>query len=112
MPEHAHFLLASPNHDEITKIVGSLKWYISLRLLKEFRNKGIDEKSLWMPRFYDFNVITIEKFLEKLTYCHLNPVKRNLVESPEDWPYSSFRNYEFGDDSVFRVDRWWDFWNV
>ncbi len=44
----------------------------------------------WQRRFYDFNVCTPEKRIEKLRYMHRNPVKRGLVEKPEDWPWSSF----------------------
>ena len=49
-----------------------------------------------------------EKVLKiKLDYIHNNPVKRGLVNSIEDYPYSSFRNYHFDDDSLIVVDRDW-----
>jgi putative transposase len=32
-------------------------------------------------------------FWEKLDYIHNNPVKENIVEKPEDYLYSSARNY-------------------
>jgi REP-associated tyrosine transposase len=47
----------------------------------------------WQARFYDFNVWTEKKRIEKLRYIHRNPVKRGLVESPEQWKWSSFRWY-------------------
>jgi len=47
----------------------------------------------WQARFYDFNVWTEEKRIEKLRYIHRNPVKRGLVRSAEQWPWSSFRWY-------------------
>jgi len=34
-----------------------------------------------------------KKRKEKLCYLHRNPVKRGLVEKPEDWEWSSFRHY-------------------
>jgi len=37
---------------------------------------------VWQPRFYDFNVWTERKRIEKLRYMHRNPVKRELVASP------------------------------
>jgi putative transposase len=46
---------------------------------------------LWQPRYYDFNVWSEAKRIEKLRYLHRNPVKRGLVRSPEDWAWSSFR---------------------
>ena len=43
---------------------------------------------------------------EKLDYVHGNPVTRGLVDRPEQWPWSSFRFYELGDDSLIAMD--WD----
>jgi len=47
----------------------------------------------WQARFYDFNVWTEKKRIEKLRYIHRNPVKRGLVAAPEQWRWSSFRWY-------------------
>ena len=61
---------------------------------------------VWQPRFYDFNVWSERKLVEKLHYIHRNPVERGLVARPEDWAWSSYRYYEFGDESVLKMD--WD----
>jgi len=45
-------------------------------------------------RFYDFNVWSQEKKVEKLAYMHANPVKRGLVEHPKDWPWSRYGFYQ------------------
>ena len=111
MPEHAHFLIVPNQCKTISAAVQCIKWYTSTQLLAELRKRGKDEKKLWQPRFYDFNVFTQKKLLEKLNYCHMNPVNRGLVDSPDDWLYSSYRNYECDDDRIFRVDRWWVYWN-
>jgi putative transposase len=55
------------------------------------------EGSFWQARYYDFNVWSERKFVEKLRYIHRNPVKRGLVERPEDWVWSSFRHYANGE---------------
>lgn len=39
---------------------------------------------MWQRRFYDFNLWTSAKRVEKLRYMHRNPVKRGLVKRPED----------------------------
>ena len=44
-------------------------------------------------RFYDFNVWSQKKRVEKLQYMHLNPVKRGLVAHPKDGPWSNFSFY-------------------
>jgi putative transposase len=50
----------------------------------------------WQARYYGFNVWSEEKRVEKLRSIHRNPVKRGLVEKPEDWQWSSFRHYRTG----------------
>jgi hypothetical protein len=51
----------------------------------------------------DFNVWTEQKQIEKLRYMHRNPVKRGLVDRPEQWEWSSFRSYLFGETGPVRV---------
>jgi hypothetical protein len=55
-------------------------------------------------RFYDFNVWTERKRTEKLRYMHRNPVKRGLVEEPEQWAWSSFRYYQDREVGLVRVN--------
>jgi putative transposase len=43
----------------------------------------VSSNRFWQARFYDFNVWTEKKRIEKLRYIHRNPVKRGLVTSPE-----------------------------
>ncbi len=111
MPEHAYFLIAPNQCKTISKAVQCLKWYSSTQLLTALRHRGKFETKLWQLRFYDFNIFTKKKLLEKLNYCHMNPVNRGLVDSPDGWLFSSFLNYEYDDERIFRVDRWWDYWN-
>ena len=51
-----------------------------------------------------------QKFIEqKLEYIHNNPVRAELVDKPEEYRYSSARNYADMDGllDVFVVDRNW-----
>lgn len=52
---------------------------------------------IWQPRFYDFVVFSDKKRVEKLRYMHRNPVKRGLVLEPEQWRWSSYRQYAYGE---------------
>jgi putative transposase len=38
---------------------------------------------------------------------HRNPVKRGLVESPEQWRWSSYRFYLLGEAGLVRVNQGW-----
>ena len=60
--------------------------------------------SVWQKRFYDFDVGSERKRIEKQRYMHRNPVKRGLVEQPEHWKWSSFRAYFYGEPGAVRVN--------
>ncbi len=59
---------------------------------------------VWQRRFYDLNIWSPKKHLEKLNYMHNNPVKRGLVMEPGDWPWSSWRLYFLNEDSLLPMD--------
>ncbi|MBL8821903.1 MAG: hypothetical protein JNJ77_04890 [Planctomycetia bacterium] len=40
-----------------------------------------------------FNLWTDAKIWDKIDYCHENPIRRKLVIRPEDWEWSSYRDY-------------------
>jgi len=61
----------------------------------------------WQTRFYDFNVWTNRKRVEKLRYMHENPVKRGLAAQPQDWRWSSYRFYCFDEPGMVRVNEGW-----
>ena len=65
---------------------------------------GHPPEHVWQKRFYDFNVWNEEKRGEKLRYIHRNPVKRGLVAKPEQWPWSSFREYAYREKGPVRVN--------
>jgi len=87
MPEHVHMLLGEPGTDLLA---------VGLQALKLSVSKRAKERPFWQARYYDFNVYTKAKRIEKLDYIHWNPVKRGLVENPEDWIWSSSRYYRTG----------------
>jgi putative transposase len=87
MPEHVHLLLSEPGKDLLA---------VGLQALKISVSKRAKERPCWQARYYDFNVFTWSKRVEKLDYMLLNPVKRGLVEKPEDWLWSSCRYYQTG----------------
>jgi len=61
----------------------------------------------WQTRYYDFNVFTHPKFVEKLQYIHRNPVARGLVEKLEDWPWSSFNHWATGEIGRVEIESHW-----
>jgi len=102
MPEHVHLLLSEPERAHLCTVIQMLKQNVA-RGLPEIA----DGRSFWQARYYDFNVWSEEKRIEKLRYMHRNPVKRGLAERPEDWPWSSFRHYAMGVEGVVEIESQW-----
>jgi putative transposase len=108
MPEHIHMLMGEPKVGNPSVVMKILKQRVSLRSHEERMEhesgSQIDGvRPFWLPRFYDFNVATKRKYLEKLNYMHFNPVKRGLVKSPELWCWSSFRHYWYGEEGPVKI---------
>ncbi|MEM6311081.1 MAG: transposase [Pseudomonadota bacterium] len=47
------------------------------------------ERGIWQRRFWEHHIRSDEEYAACVRYCLTNPVKHELVERPEDWPYSS-----------------------
>ena len=90
MPEHVHLLVSEPEVGVLATAVQALKISVARQATKFGAG---DDGTLWQTRYHEHNVRTYESFVEKLRYIHRNPVKRGLVERPEDWTWSSFRHY-------------------
>jgi putative transposase len=94
MPEHVHLLVSEPGKGLLA---------VGLQALKLSVAKRARERPFWQSRYYDFNVFTTAKRFEKLHYMHVNPVKRGLVIHPEDWPWSSSRYYQTGQQGRVKI---------
>ena len=53
---------------------------------------------------FDRNVITPATLLNMIDYIHMNPVRRGLVENPEQWKWSSAVWYLGAGEVPIRVD--------
>ncbi len=98
MPEHVHLLVSEPKKVLLSKAIQALKLSVSVQSR---------ERPFWQPRYYDFNVHNEKKRVEKLRYMHRNPVKRGLVERPQDWRWSSFRHYATGEVCAVEIESLW-----
>ena len=101
MPEHVHLLLTEPERIKLSIALQMLKQNVAQRL------RGPENGPLWQPRYYDFNVWSYAKQTEKLRYIHRNPVRRGLVQSPQEWAWSSFRHYLTGAEGTVEIESHW-----
>jgi putative transposase len=117
MPEHVHLLVSEPQRATLSTAIQALKLgfvrsldgsgdNLNPRSRKSSETWGtrLIQNRFWQARFYDFNVWTERKRVEKLRYMHRNPVMRGLANSPEDWRWSSFRWYCDGEVGPVRIN--------
>jgi putative transposase len=121
MPSHLHWIVRVDNEcGTISDIMRDIKKYTAwdvLELLEEQGKRNLiglfaararpyprHKRKFWNARFDDEVIRNSEMFFTKLAYIHDNPVRAGLVEKPEDYPYSSARNYILGDHSEIYVD--------
>jgi putative transposase len=114
MPDHIHLLIGEPEKGDPSKVMQAVKQGFARRVLKSLRKRRVAEQQelfavgaehVWQKRFYDFNVYTARKRIEKLRYMHANPVKRGLVQEPEQWRWSSYRSYAFGEEGAVKLNQ-------
>lgn len=101
MPQHVHLLISEPKRAKLSTALQMLKQNAARELRLPEGNP------FWQERYYDFNVWSEGKRIEKLRYIHRNPVRRGLVEKPEDWKWSSFRHYATGVEGVVEIESEW-----
>jgi len=87
----------------ISKIMHRIKGKTATDIRKML---NIDFK--WQAKFYDFNIISEKKLIEKMNYIHKNPFKDNRINNSDKYPYCSRLYLESG-EGIFRVDRITDF---
>lgn len=115
MPEHIHLLISEPAKATPSTVIQVLKQRVSRRLRRKSRAitgelnlnfaRGDDPlPRFWQRRFYDFNVWSLKKRVEKLHHMPINPMNRKLVAPPKDWPGSSFLFYSHNKQPLIRVD--------
>ncbi|HMD77347.1 MAG TPA: transposase [Terracidiphilus sp.] len=98
MPEHVHLMVSESIRGGLDRTIQALKVSVS---------KQSAQRPFWLARYYDFNVHSEEKRVEKLRYMHRNPVTRGLVAHPEEWEWSSFRHYLTGEIGPVEIESFW-----
>ncbi len=102
MPEHVHLLLL-PDHTcaDVPTILKSMKTGFAKSVLARWRYMTPPPPILdrlthnghtrfWLKGGgYDRNIFSQHELFEKIHYIHHNPVRRGLVDRPEQWRWSS-----------------------
>jgi len=102
MPDHVHLLLrpdlpSNPVSEILKQIKGGFSNLVcghwrraNAPILSRIKDSG-DKIHFWqVGGGYDRNIISDEELREKFNYIHQNPIRRKLVERPQDWVWSSY----------------------
>ncbi len=117
LDNHLHLIVSS---DDLSQVLRDFKRHTAKEiqvvarqddkqwLLKQFEFfKGVQKvksrHQVWQEGFHPQAIATEDMLRQKLDYIHYNPVRAGLVDRPEDWRYSSARDY-LGQDGVLEID--------
>ena len=113
MSNHVH-LLASSKKNDVSSIVRDLKKFTSQKIINAIANNEHESRREWMLAIfgqrasknshnshYQFwtqdnqpkECYSPEFTIQKLNYIHNNPVEAGIVDKPEEYIYSSARDY-------------------
>jgi putative transposase len=102
MPDHIHCIWRLPqDSSDYSKRWSMIKRLFTKRYLaaggREIaqsmsrENKG--ERGIWQRRFWEHCIRDNDDMTNHIHYIHYNPVKHRQVESPDQWPYSTFQRF-------------------
>ncbi len=113
MPSHLHLICRATGDDGMSDILRDFKKFTSKAIIKnildepesrrewlleQFKSacahlKRKQEYKVWQNGNYAKIIYSSSFFYEKLNYIHNNPVEDLLVQNPEEYMFSSARNY-------------------
>lgn len=114
MTNHIHLIVGRRGEQKIEAIIRDFKKYTSVHICRSieanavesrkfwmlniFKSAGLDSKKhvkykFWQNEYHPVELYNNSMIDQKLAYVHDNPVKEGIVEKPEDYLYSSARNY-------------------
>jgi len=123
MPDHLHLMIWPQAKAVVSSFMRSFKEFTAKRIIQlaevegitdwltAFRQAGAEtgrsKNKVWQDSYWDENVFTEDFLKQKLQYMHFNPVRAELVAQPEDYPYSSYRSYEYDQEWLIEIDKDW-----
>jgi REP element-mobilizing transposase RayT len=87
MPNHVHMLCTPRPEQSLAGIMHSVKSFTSSEANNMLNRSG----RFWQKEYFDRFIRNARQFAKTIAYIENNPVKANLCERPEDWPFSSAR---------------------
>jgi putative transposase len=93
MPDHLHMILSVQRDHGLKRTIAAWKGFFAKRC-------GIQ----WQSGFFEHRLRSDDEWTEKAAYIRMNPVRKELVTQPEDWPYRWERPRLGGDASPYHEE--------
>jgi len=96
LPDHMHFLWRLPDDDhDFPSRVSQLKAGFTRRLPEHEKQSGRNgERNVWQSRYWEHCIRDDDDLARHIDYIHWNPVKHGFVETPDDWPHSTWVSWK------------------
>ena len=98
MPDHLH-LVVVPRAKTVPAAMRELKTFTAKRVGQRLGSEG----KIWQKGYRDFVLDRKASILQKIRYIEANPVRAGLVESAEDYEFSSAGRPELVDWEFYAV---------
>ena len=85
MPDHYHIVMILNAQNSLSAVMKSMGSFSSREINKVLGRVG----QLWQKGYFDRAIRKTEDIREIFDYIHNNPVRKGLLDHPEEWPYSS-----------------------
>ncbi len=87
MPNHIHLLGQPKQAKDLSKFMQG----INLSYTTYFNEKYTKVGHLWQGRFKSKVIVKDQYLLDCINYIELNPVRAGIVNTPSEYPWSSYR---------------------
>ena len=92
MPNHIHIIGEADKKENLAKFMQGINRAYTAYFNRTYRKVG----HLWQGRFKSKIVIKDEYLLNTINYVELNPVRANIVRTPQEYRWSSYRERNLG----------------
>jgi putative transposase len=93
MTNHVHLLLTPADSTGISRVMSLLGQRYAQYINAKYRRSG----SIWEGRYKASLINADEHLLSCYRYIELNPVRAGMVETPDRYPWSSYRYHAWGE---------------
>lgn len=122
MPDHYHILINTWGKYGIEKVKEDMNKFIARQIildlktrhakeLEKFRVESAPRKGhraheyrIFQKGGVDVELLSLKKVMEKIEYMHKNPIRADLVQSIEEYKFSSACNYYLDEHSLIELD--------